>query len=262
MSGAHTLTNGQASTLPAAGDAARIEELEAEREQLLEMVTHLQRVAQTGLITSALAHDVANHIQVISGVSYLAAAKDSPNAWKKALERVQAQCVELTETTESFLGFVRRREAACESTFKVSAVVESAYRLVLPLARRHCVELTQSIEEDAQVRGGMRLAIQAVVNLVSNAVRACDGDIRKVSIAASVPRPGACRIQVSDNGPGIPKEMRWRLFRPFSTGQTAAKGTGLGLFIVRRTVRELDGRIRVWCSSEGTTFSIDLPTTS
>ena len=238
--------------------ADRVRDLEAERERLLEMVSHLQRVAQTGLITSAFAHDVNNHVQMISGVAYLAESRSDPQSWKEALQKVQAQCIALTETTQSFLGFVRRRDTVIDTSFTTSQVVEEAQRLVEPLARRHGVTLTHSILEDATVAGDMRLAIQAVVNIVSNAVRACGGGGGQVVMTTSCPASDNGRITVTDNGPGIPDEIRQRLFRPFTAGQES-NGSGLGLFIVRRTVRELGGRIRLRTSEPGTSFQIDLP---
>jgi two-component system sensor kinase FixL len=69
---------------------------------------------------------------------------------------------------------------------------------------------------------------------------------------------GSCRIAVSDTGPGIPPEVRARLFTPFVT--TKSRGTGLGLSTVKRLVEAHGGEIRVDCPPEGgTTVVISLP---
>jgi len=121
---------------PATADELRerVARLEAERETLVEMVTHLQRVAQTGLVTSALAHDVVNHAGGISGVAYLARRQPNPERWETALDRIQAQCCEFAETTNTFLEFVRRRELAGPRSFRAPDILEKVRRLVLPLA--------------------------------------------------------------------------------------------------------------------------------
>ena len=77
----------------------------------------------------------------------------------------------------------------------------------------------------------------------------------RVSLAAE---DASCRIAVSDTGPGIPPEVRARLFTPFVT--TKSRGTGLGLSTVKRLVEAHGGEIRVDCPPEGgTTVVISLP---
>jgi signal transduction histidine kinase len=80
------------------------------------------------------------------------------------------------------------------------------------------------------------------------------GDIR-IDISAEY---GACRIAITDSGPGIPAEIRDKLFTPFVT--TKARGTGLGLSTVKRLVEAHHGGIRVDSPpGGGTTVTIDLP---
>ena len=94
------------------------------------------------------------------------------------------------------------------------------------------------------------------LNLFLNSAHAMrhEGAIR-VSLAAE---DASCRIAVIDSGPGIPPEVRARLFTPFVT--TKSRGTGLGLSTVKRLVEAHGGEIRVDCPSEGgTTVVISLP---
>jgi signal transduction histidine kinase len=65
-------------------------------------------------------------------------------------------------------------------------------------------------------------------------------------------------FEVSDDGPGIPEELRSRLFVPFATGGKPG-GTGLGLPIVKQFVTAHDGTINVDSSESGTRFVIRLP---
>jgi len=94
------------------------------------------------------------------------------------------------------------------------------------------------------------------VNLLINGAQAMQGhgDI-SIVIAAN---DGACRIAITDSGPGIPVEIREKLFTPFVT--TKARGTGLGLSTVKRLIEAHQGRIRVDSPpGGGTTVTIDLP---
>ena len=87
---------------------------------------------------------------------------------------------------------------------------------------------------DFQLRTDPDMLEQAVLNLLRNAIEAGD----QVSLHAE---PGL--IRVTDNGPGIPPELRPKLFQPFVT--TKAQGTGLGLAIVRNLVRALNGNVQL-----------------
>jgi signal transduction histidine kinase len=69
---------------------------------------------------------------------------------------------------------------------------------------------------------------------------------------------GVARVVVSDTGPGIPSEIREKIFTPFFT--TKSRGTGLGLSTAKRLVEAHHGTIRVDCpSSGGTTVTVDVP---
>jgi len=109
------------------------------------------------------------------------------------------------------------------------------------------------------VRGERNLIVQALVNLISNAVKACAPVSGQVTVRTAVLPDSHVRVEVSDNGPGIPLEVRQRLFRPFATSRRSGEGTGLGLFIVRQAVRKLGGRLRLSTSQRGTTVRVDLP---
>ncbi len=106
-----------------------------------------------------------------------------------------------------------------------------------------------------------------IANLVLNAVQAARGPI-KITVAVALVQASdiphgtnlehAVRLQVKDNGPGIPDEVRERLFQPFVSGRSG--GSGLGLAIVQRAVEAHRGLVLVDSGpGSGTTFTIFLP---
>ncbi|MFW5718454.1 MAG: ATP-binding protein [Spirochaetota bacterium] len=101
---------------------------------------------------------------------------------------------------------------------------------------------------------------QLVSNLLKNALEAA-GPEGAVTVNADLIRKGNesyCRLQIEDNGPGIPDEQQTRIFDPYTT--TKRTGTGLGLAIVQRIVFDHHGQI--WFETQpgvGTTFYVDLP---
>ena len=94
------------------------------------------------------------------------------------------------------------------------------------------------------------------VNLLANSAHALDG---RGVIHVSVREVGnSCAITIRDNGPGIPPDVREKIFTPFFT--TKSRGTGLGLPTAKRLIEAHHGSIRIECPSEGgTNVIIHLP---
>lgn len=81
-------------------------------------------------------------------------------------------------------------------------------------------------------------------NLVDNAIKH-SGSAPRLYVAVTRAEPGSYRTIVEDNGPGIPDERKEDVFRRFRRGQTTARGTGLGLYIVKTLVESLGGSVWV-----------------
>jgi two-component system sensor histidine kinase PilS (NtrC family) len=117
------------------------------------------------------------------------------------------------------------------------------------------------------VPGDEDLLHRAVVNLLLNAVQAADGDVRVRVTVGEVPRvvfpelpapAPAAKLTVADDGPGLPDDVRARLFQPFVSRRPG--GVGLGLAVVHRTVEAHHGLIHVDSApGSGTTFTVLLP---
>jgi signal transduction histidine kinase len=90
----------------------------------------------------------------------------------------------------------------------------------------------------------------AVLNLMMNAYQAAGSAPVEIDIVADT---RVCRIAVSDRGPGIPPEIRDRVFEPFFT--TRAGGTGLGLAIVKRLLELQDGGVELTSRADGGTVA-------
>ena len=121
------------------------------------------------------------------------------------------------------------------------------------------VEVTRDYEEDLPpvcAHGGE--LNQVWTNLLDNAIDAVDGEGH---IGVKALREGnRVLVEIYDDGPSIPEELRDRIFEPFFTTKEAGKGTGLGLDISHRVVvEELGGDIRVLSEPGDTRFQVRLP---
>jgi len=133
----------------------------------------------------------------------------------------------------------------------------------LARARGQSLELERAAGP-AWVRGNDRLLFEAVVNLVTNAIKFTPREGR-IRVGLTV-TGGAARVSVADEGPGIPPERRGQLFREFSRLDTVLPdgerppGTGLGLSIVQRIASSLGGRVEVASEvGRGSVFTLELP---
>jgi signal transduction histidine kinase len=103
---------------------------------------------------------------------------------------------------------------------------------------------------------------QIWTNLIDNAICALEslpnGEPKTLSIR-TCRESGAVLVEVADNGPGIPPEVKNRIFEPFFTTKPVGVGTGLGLDIVQRIVRNHKGSIRVDSAPGRTVFQVRLP---
>ena len=104
------------------------------------------------------------------------------------------------------------------------------------------------------VRLGQRHLVQVLLNLLVNAADAVEDSVpaRRAAIVVRARRvEGEVRLEVEDNGPGIPQEVLPRLFEPFFTTKPPGKGTGLGLALCREYVSRAGGSLQAENRPEG-----------
>jgi signal transduction histidine kinase len=120
------------------------------------------------------------------------------------------------------------------------------------------VSLTADVDPDLPAVQGVGAELNQIwANLVDNALDAVGTGGR---VAVTARRAGdRVVVEVADDGPGIPPEIRERIFEPFFSTKDVGKGTGLGLDIVRRTLERHDGEIEVESRPGRTVFRVKLP---
>jgi two-component system sensor histidine kinase PilS (NtrC family) len=214
-----------------------------------------------------LAHEIRNPLASIrSSVEQLARSAHADEDDRYLAQLIVRESDRLSRLLSEFLDFARVRATEFVPV-DLQAVVTAAARLV----REH-PDCRPDIEIRVQgsrtvLDGDEDLLHRVVANLLLNAVQAARGPMLvNVSTRPAKPAelPGGCSIEqpvcleVKDNGPGIPVELRDRLFQPFVTGRVG--GTGLGLAIVQRAVEAHRGVVLLESApGKGTTFTIFFP---
>ncbi|MDH4348560.1 MAG: ATP-binding protein, partial [Gemmatimonadota bacterium] len=226
-----------------------------------------ERLEAVAALSASLAHEIRNPLASIrSSVEQIARSVHADEDDRYLANLVVRESDRLSRLLSEFLDFARVR-ATEFMPVDLQAVVLAAARLI----REH-----PDCRPDIQIRvegsrtvidGDEDLLHRVVANLLLNAVQAASGPmviavITRSAVVAELPR--GCTIdqpvclEVRDNGPGIPEELRDRLFQPFVTGRMG--GSGLGLAIVQRAVEAHRGVVLLESEPEvGTTFTIFFP---
>jgi len=234
----------------------------SEHEESKAVTQQLEHRAVLGDYTAAFAHDVRNPINNIStGLQLLATTLDENDPNQDVINRMQGDCTRLNHLMESFLAFSRPMELKFEP-FEVEPFLRRIIDRWQPRMSRVNVKPVLHVDDHvSRIVGDPRSLENVFTNLISNALEAMadNGDtlaIKAVKVQEINQHP-VVEISVSDNGPGIPQDIKARIFEPFVT--TTKMGTGLGLAITKQIVNAHKGSIKVESFPGGTVFTVQLP---
>ncbi|MFL5318503.1 MAG: ATP-binding protein, partial [Myxococcaceae bacterium] len=219
-----------------------------------------ERLAALGELSAIVAHEVRNPLGVIfNAVASLRRLNRTDSDAGMLLDIVKEEADRLNRIVSDLLDFSRPTELALDSEDLDTLVRESVSAALLGQGQGEAswdvvMELDPSLPRVAIDR---RLFRQALINLLANAMQAMPRGGR-VFVQSRLDGPEAVRVAIRDEGPGVPEEVRSRIFEPFFT--TKAKGTGLGLAVVKRIVEDHKGEVTLDSKpGEGATFTIRLP---
>ncbi len=240
-------------------DSKRVAELQLRAERL-EAVTAL---------SASLAHEIKNPLASIrSSVQQLARSKYATEDEQTLAELIVRESDRLSRLLTEFLDFSRVR-AARMAPVELLEVAKAVVRLVEAHPDRAPTATLRVQGGTTVVTGDEDLLHRTLANLVLNAVQVAGkvpvevvvtlDTVAGAALPASMrPASAGVRVQVRDTGPGIPEDIRGRLFEPFVSRRSG--GSGLGLAIVQRAVEAHRGAILVESApGAGTTFTIYLP---
>ena len=234
----------------------------SENEQQKALTQQLENRALLGDYTAAIAHDLRNPINSISTGIQLLGIKlppDDPN--QEIINRAQNDCTRLNNLLESLMASVRPIETKMES-IDVEAYLHKIVDRWRPKFAKVNVKPVFNIESGlARIKGDPRSLDRVFTNLITNALDAMadKGDMLAIKAEMNYEIAGHPNVDISitDNGPGIPEDIKEHLFTPYIT--TRKKGTGLGLFLTKQIITAHRGSISVNSFPGGTVFTVRLP---
>jgi signal transduction histidine kinase len=235
---------------------------ELERRRLEQLALEANRFDLVGRVVSGLLHDLGTPLSVISSHLELLLFDTDRSDLDNRLNIMHEQVLHCTDIIKSTMNFLRHPSPQ-HAPMNVNEVVRTCADLAKPLLRRQRVEMTFGLAEDlAMCQGDFILLRQAVLNLVTNACQAMQGQPEPQRLRiATWNEPNTVCLAVADSGPGIPPENRNKVFDTFFSTKGKA-GTGLGLAVVKNVARQHGGEISVGeTPGRGATFILRLPAT-
>jgi C4-dicarboxylate-specific signal transduction histidine kinase len=235
--------------------------------RLMEDTMNLQRtllqqehLAALGKVIVDTAHEIKNPLVPIKSLAQTIRADPELNPRHRTdLDHIIVEVDRLDGIAKQMLQY--GRPASTETTdVNLGELFENTTWAVAREYAGRGVNIERFVAPDVVLRGINGQALHLIVlNLVLNAVQACDGG-GSVRLSAVAGPERHVSITVSDPGPGIPAQLQERIFEPFVSMKPG--GTGLGLAIVKKKVVELRGEIRLKSpvsDGHGTSITVTIP---
>jgi signal transduction histidine kinase len=230
-----------------------------ERVRLAERLEHSRRLAELGEMAARIAHEVRNPLNAITGAAhYLSTEYANDETLQKFTNLIKRQANRVNQVASDLLSFSKPLGTRLMAV-NINVVLDQALDPLREQLLGQNIEVVRDLTPDIPSIQADELQIeQALHNILRNAVEAMAGGGTLRLSAVPVPGRSSVEIRIEDTGHGIPEQDRERIFQSFFT--TKIKGTGLGLTIVQRVLKNHGGEIVIeQPATGGTRVLVQLP---
>jgi signal transduction histidine kinase len=228
---------------------------------------HNERLASIGRLAAGVAHEIGNPVTGIACLAQNLEYESDPEEIRYMAQDILKQTSRVTRIVESLMNFSHTGsysgEAKLVPTNLADCVDEAIHLLTLDRVSKP-VQFSNHCDREILVLADSQRLLQVFINLLSNARDACN-DHGEVHIRAGASSEQV-RIDVDDDGCGIPAEAQSRVFEPFYTTKEPGAGTGLGLALVFSIMEDMNGKVQLTSplaqgNRPGTRVTLHLPRT-
>jgi two-component system NtrC family sensor kinase len=229
--------------------------MDPQRSQLIQS----EKMSAAGNLLAGIVHELNNPLTTILGFSELL-LREGHITDPSRIKKIHSEAERSVRIIQNVLRLARTDEDSETQIIDINEAVQRTVEIAGYQLRLNRIEFELSLSENKpKVLAHPGELTQVMLNLVTNAIQAISGSGRSGTIQIkSVVVCGRIRISVTDDGPGISPSDFSRIFEPFFT--TKQTGTGLGLSLSKRILRELGGDLSATNNRGcGATFTLDLP---
>jgi two-component system, NtrC family, sensor kinase len=239
----------------------RVSQKAAELRIAQDQVARTRRLAALGSLGAGVAHEINNPMTAVVGLVSVVrkdVGLDTRNG--QLLATALEQATRVTRIVDDLRRLAETQQADAGIQFPLATAVAASVEAHGQVAEEGGVSLRATLEDGLPAIQGDPVQIQDLIgHLLRNAIAATpEGGEVRVSVTSV--DGGALKLEVADNGRGIPEPMRERIFDPFFTRKERGGGVGLGLTLSTCIVEAHHGKIHVYSEEgKGTTFTVLLP---
>src|SRR5579864_849249 len=234
------------------------EELARQRESLYQR----EKLAALGSLLAGVSHELNNPLSVVVARAVLL-EEQGDSATQAAAIKIRTAAERCARIVRTFLAMARQQPPE-RGPVAINDIVAQALDITGYAVRTSSIELTLDLSEDIPpILADADQLHQVMLNLIINAQQSLQDEPppRRIRVSSEFDATqGVLRVTVADNGPGIPANLRARVFEPYFTTKPTGVGTGVGLAVSLGIVEAHGGSITVDCPAEGgAIFTITLP---
>jgi signal transduction histidine kinase len=244
-----------------------LEKVNADLRQAREHALHSEKMASIGLLAAGMAHEVGTPLAAIMGYAELMTGEEHDgDEISDYARRISQECSRIDRIVRGLLDYSRPRNSGLEPV-DITRVVRDSVDLLDQQGVLKLINVSTYFENAlSPALADAHQLQQVLINLLLNS-RDAMPDGGKLNIRVTADESGQAdqrrryvRVDVLDNGTGIPPENINSLFEPFFTTKPPGKGTGLGLAIAARIIEDFGGKIAVESTmGRGSCFTLWLP---
>jgi PAS domain S-box-containing protein len=232
-------------------DVSKIREFEKEREEA-------ERLVFLGNLVANFAHEIKNPLNGLS-IATQRLVREFPNAdeeYVRLTKGLENEIKALNKIVNDFLLLARPRMRE-KVPFRVASVLTRVKESIDPELHENNIRLAYDVKDDVEVCGNADDFRRAILNILLNAIEAVvvvKERPREINVSM-IKKRNSVVLTIADTGIGMDKEETERIFNPYFT--TKKSGTGLGLYIAQKIIKDHGGQMKVESEkNKGTTFSV------
>ena len=240
-------------------------QLHAQRDELIRIrdIAHQnEKLSAMGGLLAGVAHELNNPLSVVVGHALMLQEDITDPALKAPLDKITHSAERCARIVKTFLAIARQKPMTLVPA-SMNEIVMTALDVCGHSLRQAGVKLEVDLADELpEVQVDEDQIAQILINILTNAEHALkDVPNAQVHISTRIDlATGMVATKFSDNGPGVPKEIRGRIFEPFFTSKPVGEGTGLGLSISHRIASAHGGSLELGeRTSGGACFIVSLP---
>lgn len=215
-------------------------------------------------LAGGLAHEINNPLAIILAYANIVSreldtAKPDPEELKKHMEKIAMTVNRIAHILYNLRILAHEIKSSDHETLTTARIIDFCLTFYQEKFADAGIILTLDIDRNLKVNGNLAQIGHVLVSILSNAYDAVEKqDIKKIQITTRATKD-YIEFYLSDNGPGIPKELQSKIMDPFFTTKDTGKGVGLGLSIAKNLTESMGGQLILDPTKTQTTFVLRLP---